>query len=442
MLDVLRRSLRSPDLRRKLGVTLGLVLLFRVGSQVPAPGVSYSAVRACVATAESSLYGLVNLLTGGALLQLAVLALGVIPYITASIIFQLLTVVVPRLETLKKEGQRGQAKITQYTRYTTVALAALQAGGVLLLARGVPPQLFPNCNQAIFPDTSFLPSTLFVVTLTAGALLAMWFGERITERGVGNGISLVIFASIAASVPGQAVALWETRGVFFTVLVGAAALLLVIGVVYVEQAQRRIQISYPGAVRGGAASRGGQSTYLPLKVNQAGVIPVIFASSLLTLPTIIAGFMDPTSGFATFVAQYLTLGNNPVYLTAFVAMVIFFAFFYVSITFDPVQRADDLRSSGGFIPGVRPGMPTAKYIDRVLVRLTSAGSLYLALVAALPLAALSYGAGASAQAAFGGTSLLILVGVSLDTVKQLEANTQTQRVTGFLSRSRSRSERF
>lgn len=434
MLTALFRSVRVPDVRRKLAFTLGLLVLFRIGSRIPAPGVSYSAVRQCVeTTADSGLYGVVNLFTGGALLQLALFALGAVPYITASIILQLLTVVVPRLEVLKKEGQSGRAKITQYTRYLTVALSTLQAGGILLLARGVPSRLFPNCSVAVFPDQGVFAATLFVMALVAGAVATMWIGELITERGVGNGISLLIFASIAVSLPSQTLALYQERGPVFTGLVVAAALVLIVLVVYVEQAQRRIPVSYATRTAG-QTLRGGATTYLPLKVNQAGVIPVIFASSMLTLPTIIAGFLDPGSGFAQFVNTYLSTGSHPLYMTGYLIMILFFTFFYVSITFDPVEQADNLRSSGGFIPGIRPGAATASYLDYVLTRLTVVGALYLALVASLPMFALSFSGGVASQAALGGTSLLILVGVALETVKQLEGQLVTRKRTGFLSR--------
>jgi preprotein translocase subunit SecY len=423
-------ALRTPDLRKKILFTLGLLALYRLGSVLPTPGVDYSAIQRCIdVVQDNSVYALINLFSGGALLQLSVFALGIMPYITASIILQLLTVVIPRLETLKKDGQAGQAKITQYTRYLTIGLAILQSTAILSLAR-TPGALFSGCNEAIIPNDSVWVILVMITVMTAGTAVIMWFGELITERGIGNGMSLLIFTSIISSIPAQFASILGSRGIFtfaMTVLVGLVVIALV---VFVEQAQRRIPVQYAKRMVG-RRMYGGTSTYIPLKVNMAGVIPVIFASSLLFLPTLLVQLTGSQSEWAIWVQQNFGTGTGSYYLMAYFLLIVFFCYFYVSITFNPVEVADNMKKYGGFIPGIRAGKPTADYLDYVLTRLTAPGSLYLGLIAVLPVFAFG-GLGVGGNFIFGGTSLLIMVGVGLDTVKQIEAQLQQRNYEGFL----------
>jgi preprotein translocase subunit SecY len=423
-------ALRTPDLRKKILFTLGLLAIYRLGSVLPTPGVDYSAIQRCIdVVQDNSVYALINLFSGGALLQLSVFALGIMPYITASIILQLLTVVIPRLETLKKDGQAGQAKITQYTRYLTIGLAILQSTAILSLAR-TPGALFSGCNEAIIPNDSVWVILVMITVMTAGTAIIMWFGELITERGIGNGMSLLIFTSIISSIPAQFASILGSRGIFtfaMTVLVGLVVIALV---VFVEQAQRRIPVQYAKRMVG-RRMYGGTSTYIPLKVNMAGVIPVIFASSLLFLPTLLVQLMGSQSEWAIWIQQNFGTGTGSYYLMAYFLLVVFFCYFYVSITFNPVEVADNMKKYGGFIPGIRAGKPTADYLDYVLTRLTAPGSLYLGLIAVLPVFAFG-GLGVGGNFIFGGTSLLIMVGVGLDTVKQIESQLQQRNYEGFL----------
>ncbi|MGB7979638.1 MAG: preprotein translocase subunit SecY [Candidatus Nanopelagicales bacterium] len=423
-------AFRTPDLRKKLLFTLGIIALFRVGSVVPTPGVDYAAVQSCIATVEgNSLYGLINLFSGGALLQLSVFALGIMPYITASIILQLMTVVIPKLEALKKEGQAGQAQITQYTRYLTVGLAILQATGIVALAR-VPGQLFQGCSAQLIADDTIFTVFVMIVTMTAGTAVIMWLGELITDRGVGNGMSLLIFTSIISSFPSQITSIWATRGPFITAVTLFVGFFVIMAVVFVEQGQRRIPVQYAKRMVG-RKMYGGTSTYIPLKVNMAGVIPVIFASSLLFIPTLFVNLTSSTSPVSQFISRHFQRGTEPLYLLVFSALVIFFTYFYVAITFNTTEVSDNMKKYGGFIPGIRAGRPTAEYLDYVLSRLTLPGSVYLALVAVIPVFAFN-GLGVSSQFIFGGTSLLIMVGVGLDTVKQIESQLQQRNYEGFL----------
>ena len=431
MLSQFAAAFRTPDLRNKILFTLGLIAIYRVGAIIPTPGVDYTAIQTCLSLVEgNSLYGLINLFSGGALLQLSVFALGIMPYITASIIIQLLTVVIPRLEALRKEGQSGQAKMTQYTRYLTIGLSVLQATAFVSLAR-TPGQLFTGCNENLIPNQSIPLIITMVITMTAGAATLMWFGELITDRGVGNGMSLLIFVSIIAGMPGQFWSIYQTRGTFILLLTLAVGVVIIAAVVYVEQAQRRIPVQYAKKMVG-SRLMGGASTYIPLKVNMAGVIPVIFASSLLYIPQLLATVSGNTnSEWGQFIARNLSRGTEPLYVLFYVAMIIFFAYFYVSITFNPVEVSDNMKKYGGFIPGIRAGKPTEQYLAYVLSRLTFPGSIYLAIVAVIPLYAFgSLGVGQSFI--FGGTSLLIMVGVGLDTVKQIEAQLQQRSYEGFL----------
>ena len=434
MLSAFVHAFRTPDLRRKIFFTLGVLAVFRLGSVVPAPGVNATAVQQCLADVQDNqLYGLINLFSGGALLQLAIFALGIMPYITASIIIQLLTVVIPRLEALKKEGQAGQPKITQYTRYLTIGLAILQSTTIIALAR-TRGRLIQGCDLDLLRDTSAVTVLTMVITMTAGTAVIMWLGELITSRGVGNGMSLLIFTQIAAVFPS---ALWQIRltngwDVFAIILV--IGLVVVAAVVFVEQAQRRIPVQYAKRMVG-RRSYGGTSTYIPLKVNQAGVIPVIFASSLLYLPALIvqfsAGDSGTLSGFEQWISTTFTTGASPVYMLVYATLIIFFTYFYVSITFNPTDVADNMKKYGGFIPGIRAGKATADYLSYVLSRITLPGALYLTLVSLIPLIAFVL-VNANQNFPFGGTSVLIMVGVGLDTVKQIESQLQQRNYEGFL----------
>ncbi|MFD9591557.1 preprotein translocase subunit SecY [Kitasatospora sp. NPDC059973] len=435
MLSAFARAFQTPDLRKKLLFTLGIMVLFRLGSHVPVPGVSFQAVNECVKDTKSSgLFGLVNLFSGGALLQLTIFALGIMPYITASIILQLLTVVIPRLEALKKEGQAGTAKITQYTRYLTIALAVLQGTGIVATASSG--ALFSGCIYAnqIVPDQSVFRIAVMVITMTAGTTFIMWLGELITDRGIGNGMSILIFTSIASGFPGSMWAI-KTSGTigggwveFLSVV--AVGVIVVMLVIFVEQAQRRIPVQYAKRMIGRRAF-GGTSTYIPLKVNQAGVIPVIFASSLLYIPALVVQLTSSQAGWATWIRTNFVKGDHPVYMATYFLLIVFFAFFYVAISFNPEEVADNMKKYGGFIPGIRAGRPTAEYLNYVLTRITWPGSLYLGLIALIPMIAL-VAFGQQTNFPFGGTSVLIVVGVGLETVKQIESQLQQRNYEGFL----------
>ncbi|KAB8197926.1 preprotein translocase subunit SecY [Nonomuraea phyllanthi] len=433
MLTAFTRAFRTPDLRKKLLFTLGIIALFRLGSVLPTPGVHVQNLAACFDQARNgatgNIYGMVQLFSGGALLKLSVFALGIMPYITASIILQLLVVVIPRLEALKKEGQSGQAKITQYTRYLTIGLAVLQSTAFIALARTG--QLFPNCQQDVLldPDNIFMIVTM-VVIMTAGTSVIMWLGELITDRGVGNGMSILIFTQVVAVFPSELTNIFQANKFTFAVVM-IVGVFMIAAVVFVEQAQRRIPVQYAKRMVG-RRMYGGTSTYIPLKVNQAGIIPVIFASSLLYLPQLLTSlFQTSDNAVIRWVSQNLATGDTPIYMATFFLLIIFFTYFYVSITFNPTEVADNMKKYGGFIPGIRPGRPTAEYLNFVLTRLTAPGSLYLGLISMVPIVALAV-SGASQNFPFGGTSILIMVGVGLDTVKQIESQLQQRNYEGFL----------
>ena len=433
MLIAFANAFRTPDLRRKLLFVLMILAIFRLGSQVPTPGVDVGNVQTCIAAATSgsnaSLYSLVNLFSGGALLQLTIFALGIMPYITASIILQLLVVVIPRLEALKKEGQSGQTKITQYTRYLTLGLAVLQATGIVALARSG--RLLQGCSESLLHDDSTATFLVMVVTMTAGTAVIMWLGELITEHGIGNGMSLLIFTQVVSGFPSSLWAVQKAKGWWTLAIVVIVGMVIIAAVTYVEQSQRRIPVQYARRMVG-RKMFGGSSTYIPLKVNQAGVIPVIFASSLLYLPAMLASFnSDPNNKWATWISDYLVRGDHPLYMITFFALIVFFTYFYVSITFNPQEVADNMKKYGGFIPGIRAGKPTEDYLSYVLSRITAAGALYLGLIALIPLIAFAV-IGANQNFPFGGTSILIMVGVALDTVKQIESQLQQRNYEGFL----------
>ena len=430
MLAAFGKAFKTPDLRKKIFFTLAIMALFRFGSIVPTPGVSYKNVQSCLnQTSSGGLFGLINLFSGGALLHLSVFALGIMPYITSSIIVQLLTVVIPRFETLKKEGQSGNAKLTQYTRYLTVGLAILQSTGLIAVARSTG-RLFSGCTLAIIPDSSWTRIVTMVLVMTAGTAVIMWLGELITDRGIGNGMSILIFTSIAAGFPTQLWSIKQQKGWFAFLFVMAVGILVVAAVVFVEQAQRRIPVQYAKR-QIGRQSYGGTSTYIPIKVNQAGVIPVIFASSLLYIPSLIVNFSGSNAKWSVWVQQNLVKGDHPVYIISYAVLIIFFTYFYVAITFNPDEVADNMKQYGGFIPGIRAGKPTSEYLQYVLSRITAPGSLYLAFVAIIPIIALILFQ-ASQNFPFGGTAILIVVGVGLDTAKQIESQLQQRSYEGFL----------
>ncbi|XPP27870.1 MAG: preprotein translocase subunit SecY [Leucobacter sp.] len=438
MFSAIGRIFKTPDLRRKILFTLAIVALFRVGSFVPAPFVNFDNVQLCL-TANSNasgLYQMINMFSGGALLQLSIFALGIMPYITASIITQLLRVVIPHFEALHKEGQAGQAKLTQYTRYLTIALAVLQSTTLVTVARSG--LLFGSVNNQACQNLvsqEWWAIIIMILTLTAGTGLIMWFGELITERGIGNGMSLLIFTSIAAQFPAALWLIQEQNGWEVFLLVLAVGLLIVAAVVFVEQSQRRIPVQYAKRVVG-RRTYGGSSTYIPIKVNMAGVIPVIFASAILYLPMLLVQFNQPgineeVQPWVLWIQNNLMLGDQPLYMLVFFLLVIGFTFFYVQITFNPEEVADNMKKYGGFIPGIRAGRPTAEYLNYVLNRVTSAGSLYLGVIALIPLIALSF-FGANQNFPFGGASILIIVGVGLETVKQIDAQLQQRHYEGLL----------
>ncbi|NBP09212.1 MAG: preprotein translocase subunit SecY, partial [Gammaproteobacteria bacterium] len=349
MLSVFAKAFRTPDLRRKIFFTLAIMALFRFGSVVPTPGVSYAAVQRCLDKAETGgLFGLINLFSGGALLKLSVFALGIMPYITASIIIQLLTVVIPRFETLKKEGQSGTAKLTQYTRYLTVGLAILQTTGLIAVAR-TPGRLINGCNEPIIPDTGWLRILTMIFVMTAGTSVIMWLGELITDRGVGNGMSILIFTSIAASFPAQLWSIKLARGWVTFLFIIAIGFAIIAAVVFVEQSQRRIPVQYAKR-QIGRRQYGGTTTYIPIKVNQSGVIPVIFASSLLYIPSLIVNFTNSTAPWAVWIQSNFVKGDHPYYILSYALLIIFFCYFYVAITFNPEETAENMRKYGGFIP--------------------------------------------------------------------------------------------
>ncbi|MBA2418039.1 MAG: preprotein translocase subunit SecY [Nocardioidaceae bacterium] len=431
MLSAFVNAFKTPDLRRKLLFVLFIIVLFRLGSTMPAPGINVSNVQQCISDASSggnSLFALINVFSGGALLQLTVFALGIMPYITASIILQLLVVVIPRLEALKKEGQAGQTKITQYTRYLTLGLAILQATGIVALARSR--RLITGCNSSLmYDENSIAQFLLIVVTMVAGTVMIMWFGELITDRGIGNGMSIMIFTQVVATFPGALWLIKQQKGWATFVVVMVMGLGIVAAVIFIEQAQRRIPVQYARRMVG-RKMFGGSSTYIPIKVNQAGIIPVIFASSLMYLPALAAQF-NPEAPWAAWVSDKFVQGDHPLYMAVFFALIIFFVYFYVAITFNVTEVADNMKKYGGFIPGIRAGKPTEEYLGYVLSRITAPGSLYLALISMIPLVALVL-LSANQNFPFGGVTILIIVGVGLDTVKQIEGQLQQRNYEGFL----------
>jgi preprotein translocase subunit SecY len=422
MLRTILNAFSVADIRKKLAFTAAMLALYRLGAYIPAPGVNVDAVKEISSNfGGSNVLGFLNLFSGGSLSRLSLFALGIMPYITASIILQLLTVVVPSLERLSKEGEVGQQKITQYTRYLTVGLAFFESLGYVFLFRS----LGKESGTEVLGHLTFPKVMLVVICLTAGCTLLMWLGELITQRGIGNGISLMIFASIASGLPSGITKWWNNPDQVFVVMMPFIALAVIVAIVFVQEGQRRIPVQYAKRMVGRKMTSGG-STYLPLRVNMAGVIPVIFAASIMAFPPTIGQLLNTPAAldFAEFFSP-----NSVPYVIGEVFFIIVFTYFYTAVTFNPVDQADNLKRYGGFIPGVRPGRPTAEYLDRILSRLTFPGALYLGAVAALPTILISQ---TSANFYFGGTSILIVIGVALDTVKQLEAQLMMRNYEGFL----------
>lgn len=422
MLDALRNALRIPELRRKILYTLGLLAVFRIGSFVPVPGVDAVALAEQLGVAGGNIFGFLNLFSGGALGRFTVFAMGVNPYITASIILQLLTIVIPRLEELAKEGPEGRKIIQQYTRYGTIVLGIIQAIGVTALAR----------NWGVIENPSAFTFFTIVLTLTAGTAFLMWLGEKITEHGIGNGISLIIFAGIVADIPVGTFNIFQAIGeggvnpfslLFFLV----AGLLVIMAVIMVQQGERRIPVQYAKRVVG-RRMYGGTTTHIPMRINQAGVIPVIFASSVLFFPLTLAQFVPSIAPYVERVIGIGTFGYNLLYFL----LVLFFTYFYTAVTWNPIDVAENMKKYGGFIPGLRPGKPTAQYLDRVLSRLTLAGALFLGAIAVMPYVMAAITRMPTSFLYFGGTGLLIVVGVALDTMKQIEAQLLMRHYEGFL----------
>jgi preprotein translocase subunit SecY len=427
MLSAFRNALKIPELRGKILFTVAIIAIYRLGSHLPVPGVDFDAVQQFLENPANrdpnSAFTLINLFSGGALTQFAIFALGIMPYITSSIIMQLLQVVIPRLEQLQKEGESGRKKIQQYTRYVTVFLALLQSASIVQLAHNngiLPLDIFPGLTPGRF--------ALAVLTLTAGTALIMWLGELITQRGIGNGMSILIFTAIVSTLPSEGANILRVNKAFIFGLVCFLGLLIVVAVIFVEQAQRRIPVQYAKRMVG-RRMYGGQSTYIPLKVNQAGVIPIIFASSLLYIPVLLASIVNK-QWLTDMVDRFARTGSHPVYIISYFVLIIFFAYFYNSIAFNPVDTADNMKKYGGFIPGIRPGRQTAEYLNHILTRITLPGALFLGAVAILPFIALA--AGNVQQFPFGGTSILITVGVGLETMKQIESQLLMRNYEGFL----------
>ena len=436
------QAFKDADLRKKIIFTLIMIIAYRIGAQIPTPGVDYASISAQLRqlTQESGdLYSVINLFSGGALLQLSIFAIGIMPYITASIIVQLLTVVIPHFEQLKKEGQSGQSKMTQYTRYLTLALALLQSAGIVALADRQ--QLLGQGVEVLDPNRNLFTLIVMVIVMTSGAVLVMWMGELITEKGIGNGMSLLIFAGIATRLPTDGVQILQNNGGLVFAMVVVGIIILVVGITFIEQGQRRIPVQYAKRMVG-RRQYGGSSTYLPLKVNQAGVIPVIFASSLIYMPVLITQIVNssqatpPDNWWQRNVIAWLQAPSSWQYILMYFVLTIFFSYFYVSVQYDPAEQADNMKRYGGFIPGIRPGRPTVKYLGFVMNRLLFVGAIYLALIAVMPNVLLDMGVGGQGSgggmSAFGGTAILILVSVALTTVKQIESQLLQSNYEGLL----------
>jgi preprotein translocase subunit SecY len=422
-------AFKVPDLRKKIMFTLLIIAIYRLGSHVPTPGIDVEAAQQFSRQAQGGVFQFINLFSGGALTQMAVFALGIMPYITSSIIMQLLTVVIPKLEAWSKEGEQGHKKITQWTRYLTVVLAILQSTGLaFLFHRGQFGQTGVQTQADLIPNFTPGNVALIVLSLTAGTAFIMWLGELITQRGIGNGMSILIFTSIISTLPSEGKAILDQKGFGPFLLIVAMGIAIIVAIVIMEQGQRRIPVQYAKRVVG-RKMYGGSSTYIPLKVNQAGVIPIIFASSVLYIPSLLQNVIQNQT-IQNFISNNLVNSASVTYMILYGTMVVFFAYFYTAITFNPTDVADNMKKYGGFIPGIRPGRQTAEYLDRILTRITLPGALFIAAIALLPSIAISL---YNIQALpFGGTSILITVGVTLETMKQIESQLMMRHYEGFL----------
>ncbi len=417
MFESIKAAFKVEELRKKIFFTLGMLLVFRVGAHIPIPGVDTSVLAGML---NNAIFGFVDVISGGSFKRFTVFAMGIVPYINASIIINLLTMVIPYFERLAKEGPEGRKKMTQFTRYGAVILGFVQALGMSFYLRGA------------MTDPGFLNILITSITLTAGTAFLMWLGELITEKGIGNGISLIIFAGIVSRLPSAIVTLYQyvktgTTNIFVVILFLVIAVLIVAGIVAIQEGQRRIPVQYAKRVVG-RKMYGGQSTHIPMKINQAGVIPIIFAMAILMFPTTIAGFFAETSSFAAFIVRIFGF-QHPVYMICYGLLIFFFTYFYTAVTFNTGEVSDNLKKYGGFIPGLRPGRPTAEYLDKVLSRITFAGGVFLTFIALLPSIAMGI---TGLNLYFGGTSLLIAVGVALDTMKQIESHLLMRHYQGFM----------
>jgi preprotein translocase subunit SecY len=422
-------AFKVPDLRKKIMFTLLVIAIYRLGSHIPTPGIDVAAAQQFSRQAQGGVFQFINLFSGGALTQMAVFALGIMPYITSSIIMQLLTVVIPKLEAWSKEGEQGHKKITQWTRYLTVVLALLQSTGLaFLFHRGQFGQSGVQTQADLIPNFSPGNVALIVMSLTAGTALIMWLGELITQRGIGNGMSILIFTSIISTLPGEGKSILDQKGLGPFLLILMMGIGIIVAIVIMEQGQRRIPVQYAKRVVG-RKMYGGSSTYIPLKVNQAGVIPIIFASSVLYIPSLLQNVIQNQT-IQNFISNNLVNSASLTYMIMYGTLVVFFAYFYTAITFNPTDVADNMKKYGGFVPGIRPGRQTAEYLDRILTRITLPGALFIAAIALLPSIAVSL---YNIQALpFGGTSILITVGVTLETMKQIESQLMMRHYEGFL----------
>ena len=430
MLRAFVNAFKVPDLRKKIFFTLLIIAVYRLGSHIPVPVVDINILQdALESQGSAGFLSFIDLFSGGALTRMAVFGLGIMPYITASIMMQLLSVVIPKLEQWRKEGESGTKKINQWTRYVTVVLALLQSTGLVFLFNS--PSAQTGLGVSIFPPGEFTAANiaLIVLVMTAGTAMIMWMGELITQRGIGNGMSILIFSSVISRLPQEGRAILLSGGTTKFVFVLLIGLAIIVGVIFIEQGQRRIPVQYAKRVVGRRMTAGG-STYIPLKVNQSGVIPIIFASSVLYFPTLLASVYH-AEWFTNFVNNYLTNQRSLIYMAIYGLMVVFFAYFYTAIAFNPVDTADNLRKYGGFVPGIRPGPPTADYLSFVLNRITLPGSLFLAAIALLPSIFFAFYLPVQ-NFPFGGTSLLITIGVALETMKQLESQLLMRHYEGFL----------
>ncbi|MBU1670389.1 MAG: preprotein translocase subunit SecY [Actinobacteria bacterium] len=420
MFSGFRDAFKIPDLRKKILFTFFILALYRVGCFIPAPGVSLKALADSMA--DNSLMQFLNIFTGGGLSRMAIFGLGIMPYITAEIIMELLSAVIPKIKEWHEEGELGRKKITKVVRYMTLVLATLQSASLVV-------SFSRNTKYAILPDLTFAKGALIVFTLVAGMALLMWLGELITDRGVGNGMSILIFAGIIAAMPTETSNLVRAAYNRQPALLGVLAVfavLIVMGVVYIERGERRIPVQYAKQVRG-RKMYSGASTYIPVKVNTSGVIPIIFAAAVMTFPVILSQFIPSMKGFADRFVQ-----GSLLYFVMYTGMIIFFAYFYTAIIFDPFELADNLKKYGGFIPGIRPGMPTTNYISKVVNRINLPGSLYLAAIALIPAVMFVYFG--TSEVPIGGAAVLIIVGVALETMSQIEAQMQMRHYEGFLSK--------